>query len=117
MEDSMATQRKSATTIRLTRRTYDALVRRAQRAGRDADALAEEMLQVAIAQEPPAQPETEREMIRRVLREGGLILRDGSEYGVDLDPNVDYEALRRELASIHLDPPLSQTIIEERHRK
>lgn len=113
----MATQRKRATTVHLTRRTYDALQQRAQRAGKDADALAEEMLQKAIAQAPPAHQETEPEMIRRILREDGLLLRDASEYTVVLDPDVDYEAIRRELASIHLDPPLSETIIEERHRE
>ncbi len=113
----MAVQRRQATTVRLTRRTYDALQQRAQRVGRDADALADEMLQKAIAQTQPAQGETEREMIRRILREDGLVLRDASEYTVDLDPSVDYEAVRRELAAIHLDPPLSETIIEERHRE
>jgi hypothetical protein len=113
----MATQPRRATTVRLTRRTYDALQQRAQRAGKDADALADEMLQKAMIEKKPEKAESEREMIRRILREDGLVLRDGSEYAVDLDPNVDYEAIRQELASIHLDPPLSETIIEERHRE
>jgi hypothetical protein len=114
----MAVQRKHATTVRLTRRTYDALLQRAQRAGRDADALADEMLQKAMTEMQPTQPlagESERDMYRRILRDRGIVLRDAAEYQTDLDPNADYDAMARELASVHLDPPLSQTIVEERH--
>ena len=116
----MAVQRKHATTVRLTRRTYDALQQRAQHVGRDADALADEMLQKAMTETQPPQPlagESERDMYRRILRDSGIVLRDASEYQTDLDPNADYDAMARELASVHLDPPLSQTIIEERHSR
>jgi hypothetical protein len=110
----MATQRRRATTVHLTRRTYDALQQRAQRVGKDADALADEMLEKAIEQAQPAPRETEREMIRRVLREGGLVVRDGSEYQTMVPPGLDLEAIRDELAAMHLDPPLSETIIQMR---
>lgn len=113
----MAVQRKHATTVRLTRRTYDALQQRAQRVGRDADALADEMLQKAIAQTQPGQGETEREMIRRVLREDGLVLRDASEYQDMTPPDLDVEAVRREMRAQHLVPSLSETIIQERHEE
>ena len=113
----MATQRRKTTTVRLTRRTYDALQQRARRFGRETDALADEMLQEAMTETQTPQPlpgESERDMYRRILRDSGIMLRDASEYQTDLDPNADYDAIARELASIHLDPPLSQTIIEER---
>ncbi len=112
----MATQRKRTTTVHLTRRTFDALQQRARRAGKDADVLADEILAQAMQQAQPAQHETEREMIRRVLREDGLMLRDTSEYRDLIDPDVDLEQAAANLRALHLDPPLSETIIAERHR-
>jgi hypothetical protein len=114
----MATQRKRTTTVHLTRRTFDALQQRARRAGKDADALADEMLAQAMQEKAqPPQHETEREMIRRIMREEGVVLRDASEYQDLIDPDVDLEQAAAELRALRLDPPLSETIIAERHAR
>jgi len=112
----MATQRKRTTTVHLTRRTFDALQQRARRAGKEADALADEMLAQVMEGNPLAPVESERDRIRRIMREEGVTV-DTSQYRVDVDPNTDFEAIRKELASLHFDPPLSETIIEDRHRR
>ena len=113
----MATQRRRATTIHLTRRTFDALRRRAQSTGKDTDALADEILQQAMEEKRPQKVESEREQLRRVLRDTGLLVESLDEYQTLIQPGLDYDGIRAELAALHLDPPLSQTIIEERHEE
>ncbi len=113
----MATQPRRATTVRLTRRTYDALQQRAQRVGKDADALADEILQKAMHEKKPEKAESEREQMRRVLREEGLLIESLDEYQSLMQPGLDFDAGRAEMAALHLDPPLSETIIRERHEQ
>jgi len=68
-----------------------------------------------MVERKPGKSETEREIVRRVLKEAGIALRDGSAYADLVRPGPDLEAARVELAALRLDPPLSETIIQERH--
>lgn len=112
----MAVQRKHATTVRLTRRTYDALQQRAQRVGRDADALADEMLEKAMHEQKLKDAQREQDRIGLILSEAGM-LRDTTEYRDLIPPELDLEAVRAELRALRLDPPLSETILRERHEE
>jgi hypothetical protein len=60
---------------------------------------------------------TEQELVIQALQEAGLIRPLGEELRQMIDPNIDYEAVRRELAERSFDPPLSQIILENRGEK
>jgi hypothetical protein len=60
---------------------------------------------------------SERERVIEVLQEAGLIRPLSEELRRMIDPNIGYEAVRRELAERSFDPPLSQIIIENRGEK
>ena len=63
--------------------------------------------------EDPEHEETEREKVRRVLREAGLLAPLGPQWfeGLEDIPDISHEELRELLKDV---PPLSEIIIEER---
>ena len=57
---------------------------------------------------------SEREQVIEALRASGLVRPLSEELRQMIDPDIDYEAVRRELAEQSFDPPLSQIILENR---
>jgi antirestriction protein len=78
--------------------------------------LQETALQI-LQKELAPEAKSERERVIEVLQEAGLIRPLSEELRRMIDPNIDYEAVRRELAERSFDPPLSQIIIENRGEK
>lgn len=111
----MAIRRQATQTIRISRKTYEALRRRADRSGSNPDQVAESLLSEALEARAEARPETEAERVRRIMAERGAIVTDVSEYRWHVDPEADYDKIRAELEKVKLDPPVSETIIRMRH--
>ncbi|MBI1802511.1 MAG: hypothetical protein HY259_03345 [Chloroflexi bacterium] len=57
---------------------------------------------------------SERDPIIYALKEAGLIVSLAEGLRRMIDPNLDYEAIRKELAQQVFDPPLSELIIQNR---
>ena len=97
-------------TIRLPSRLHDRLRRQARRSHHSLNTLIVESLWRG---EPPSEPSTEADAVRRVLTRSGLWAPQGPEWS-DLIQGVEdisHEALRERLEGV---PPLSDVIIEER---
>ncbi len=70
-----------------------------------------------LQKELAPEAESEREQVVEVLQAAGLIRPLSEELRQMIDPGIDYEAVRRELAERSFDPPLSQIILENRGEK
>ncbi|MBM4466895.1 MAG: hypothetical protein FJ014_15315 [Chloroflexi bacterium] len=80
----------------------------------------QELQEVALRilqKELAPEAKSERELVIQALQEAGLIRPLSEELRQMIDPSIDYEAVRRELAERSFDPPLSQIIIENRGEK
>jgi hypothetical protein len=89
------------------------LKKRAVERGEEPQKVALGILQKELAPEA----KSERELVIQALQEAGLIRPLSEELRQMIDPDVDYEAVRRELAEQSFDPPLSQIILENRGEK
>lgn len=89
------------------------LRKRAVERGEEPQKVALSILQKELAPEA----KSERERVIEVLQAAGLIRPLSEELRQMIDPDVDYEAVRRELAEQSFDPPLSQIILENRGEK
>jgi hypothetical protein len=89
------------------------LKKRAVERGEEPQKVALGILQKELAPEA----KSERERVIEVLQAAGLIRPLSEELRQMIDPDVDYEAVRRELAEQSFDPPLSQIILENRGEK
>jgi len=89
------------------------LKKRAVERGEEPQKVALSILQKELAPEA----KSERERVIEVLQAAGLIRPLSEELRQMIDPSIDYEAVRRELAERSFDPPLSQIILENRGEK
>ena len=89
------------------------LKKRAVERGEEPQKVALSILQKELAPEA----KSEREQVIEVLRASGLVRPLSKELRQMIDPDIDYEAVRRELAEQSFDPPLSQIILENRGEK
>ena len=89
------------------------LKKRAVERGEEPQKVALSILQKELAPEA----KSERERVIEVLRASGLVRPLSEDLRQMIDPGVDYEAVRRELAEQSFDPPLSQIILENRGEK
>lgn len=100
-------------TLELPKDLLGLLQKRASDGGEEPQKVALEILRKELAPEA----KSERERVIEVLQAAGLIRPLSEELQQMIDPNTDYEAVRRELAARSFDPPLSQIIIENRGEK
>lgn len=113
----------STLTVELSPELLERLQAEANRRQEPPERTAVTLLEERLA--PPAEPEeSEREKVRRVLREAGLLselsptLRAHAEkLAGQLGSEEEMENRRRELQSRQLDPPLSQDILDMRGPK
>ena len=70
-----------------------------------------------LQKELALEAKSEREQVIEALRASGLVRPLSEDLRQMIDPDVDYEAVRRELAERSFDPPLSQIILENRGEK
>lgn len=89
------------------------LKKRAVERGEEPQKVALSILQKELAPEA----KSERERVIEVLQAAGLIRPLSEELRQMIDPSIDYETVRRELAERSFDPPLSQIILENRGEK
>ena len=89
------------------------LQKRASERGEELQETAMQILERELAPEA----KSERELVIEVLQAAGLIRPLSEELRQMIDPGIDYEAVRRELAERSFDPPLSQIILENRGEK
>lgn len=103
-------------TVKLTVRLSPELHRRLKNRAAELDASLNQTLVEALwrgLERAPQEPETEREKIRRVLRESGLLYEMGPQWDelIESAPNLSPAEWREKLKGV---PPLSDIIIEER---
>lgn len=87
-----------------------------ERASERGQELQEATLRI-LQKELVSEVKSERELVIQALQEAGLIRPLSEELRQMIDPSIDYEAVRRELAGRSFDPPLSQIILENRGEK
>ncbi|MFQ5813733.1 MAG: hypothetical protein ACE5I2_11200 [Anaerolineae bacterium] len=87
-----------------------------ERASERGQELQEATLRI-LQKELVSEVKSERELVIQALQEAGLIRPLSEELRQMIDPSIDYEAVRRELAERSFDPPLSQIILENRGEK
>ncbi|MEA3459317.1 MAG: hypothetical protein U9R11_01325 [Chloroflexota bacterium] len=100
-------------TLELPKDLLKLLQKRASEGGQELQEAALQILQKELAPEAKG----ERERVIEVLRASGLVQPLSEELQQMIDPNIDYEAVRRELAERSFEPPLSQIILENRGEK
>jgi len=100
-------------TLELPKDLLELLQKRASERGQE---LREAALQI-LRKELAPEAKSERERVIEVLQAAGLIRPLSEELRQMIDPSIDYEAVRRELAERSFDPPLSQIILENRGEK
>ncbi len=100
-------------TLELPKDLLKLLQKRASERGEGLQEVALEILRRELVPEV----KSERERVIEVLQAAGLIRPLSEELQQMIDPDIDYEAVRRELAERSFDPPLSQIIIENRGEK
>jgi len=100
-------------TLELPKDLLSLLQERASERGQELQEAALRILQKELASEV----KSERELVIQALQEAGLIRPLSEELRQMIDPSIDYEAVRRELAERSFDPPLSQIILENRGEK
>ena len=101
----------STLTLTLTPTIFRRLQERAERAGRPPAKVAEDLLAEQLTS--PAEGETEREQVARVLRRAGLLSELGPELPPPIDPTVRPEEVVTALARAG-GKPLSQIVLEQR---
>lgn len=87
-----------------------------ERAVEGGEELQEAVLRI-LERELAPEARSEREQVIEALRASGLVRPLSEELQQMIAPNIDYEAVRRELAERSFDPPLSQIILENRGEK
>lgn len=100
-------------TLELPRDLLSLLQERASERGQELQEAALRILQKELAPEV----KSERELVIQTLEESGLIRPLSEELQQMIDPSIDYEAVRHELAGRSFAPPLSQIILENRGEK
>jgi hypothetical protein len=100
-------------TLELSKDLLSLLQERASERGQELQEAALRILQKELASEA----KSERERVVEALRTSGLVRPLSEELRQMIDPSIDYEAVRRELAGRSFDPPLSQIILENRGEK
>jgi hypothetical protein len=113
MEDEKEVMNMTTLTLELPQDLLRLLQKRASEGGQEPQEAALRILQKELAPEA----KSERELVIQALQEAGLIRPLSEELRQMIDPDVDYEAVRRELAEQSFDPPLSQIILENRGEK
>ena len=100
-------------TLELPKDLLSLLQERASERGQKLQEAALRILQKELAPEA----KSEREQVVEALRASGLVRPLSEDLRQMIDPDIDYEAVRRELAERSFDPPLSQIILENRGEK
>jgi hypothetical protein len=100
-------------TLELPKDLLSLLQERAAERGQKLQEAALRILQKELAPEI----KSEREQVLEALQASGLVRPLSEELRQMIDPDIDYEAVRRELAERSFDPPLSQIILENRGEK
>jgi len=103
----------TALTLELPKDLLGLLQKRASEGGQEPQEAALRILKKELAPEA----KSEHEQVIEVLQAAGLVRPLSEELRQMIDPNIDYEAVRRELAERSFDPPLSQIILENRGEK
>ena len=106
-------EKMATLTLELPKDLLELLQKRASERGQE---LREAALQI-LRKELAPEAKSERERVIEVLQAAGLIRPLSEELRQMIDPSIDYEAVRRELAERSFDPPLSQIILENRGEK
>jgi hypothetical protein len=113
VEDEKEMMNMTTLTLELPKDLLRLLQKRASEEGQEPQEAVLRILQKELSPEA----KSERERIEQALEESGLIRPLSEELRQMIDPGIDYEAVRRELAKRSFDPPLSQIIIENRGEK
>ena len=100
-------------TLELPKDLLSLLQERASKGGQEPQEAALRILQKELAPEA----KSEREQVIEALRASGLVRPLSEDLRQMIDPDIDYEAVRRELAERSFDPSLSQIILENRGEK
>ncbi|MFQ6016531.1 MAG: hypothetical protein ACE5NP_13945 [Anaerolineae bacterium] len=100
-------------TLKLPKDLLMLLQKRASERGQELQEAALRILQKELAPEA----KSERERVIEALRTSGLARPLSEELRQMIDPDIDYEAVRRELVEQSFEPPLSQIILENRGEK
>jgi hypothetical protein len=100
-------------TLELPKDLLSLLQQRASERGQELQDAALRILQKELAPEV----KSERERVIEALHTSGLVRPLSEELRQMIDPGIDYEAVRRELAEQSFDPPLSQIILDNRGEK
>ena len=101
-------------TLKLPKDLLMLLQKRASERGQKLQEAALRILQKELA---PEEVKSERERVIEALRTSGLVRPLSEELRQMIDPGIDYEAVRRELAEQSFEPPLSQVILDNRGEK
>ncbi len=101
-------------TLELPKDLLSLLQERASERGQELQEAALRILQKELA---PEEVKSGRERIVEALRTSGLVRPLSEELRQMIDPGIDYEAVRRELAGQSFEPPLSQIILDNRGQK
>ena len=112
MEDEKEVMNMTTLTLELPMDLLGLLQERASERGQELQKAALRILQKELTPE-----KSEREQVIEALQTSGLVQPLGEELRQMIDPDIDYEAVRRELAEQSFDPPLSQIILENRGEK
>ncbi len=112
MEDEKEVMNMTTLTLELPMDLLGLLQERASERGQELQEAALRILQKELTPE-----KSEREQVIEALRASGLVRPLSEELRQMIDPDIDYEAVRRELAEQSFDPPLSQIILENRGEK
>ncbi|GAG34298.1 unnamed protein product [marine sediment metagenome] len=113
MENEKEVMNMTTLTLELPKDLLSLLQERASKGGQEPQEAALRILRKELAPEA----KSEREQVIEALRASGLVRPLSEDLRQMIDPDIDYEAVRRELAERSFDPPLSQIILENRGEK
>jgi hypothetical protein len=113
IQDEKEVMNMTTLTLELPKDLLSLLQERASERGQKLQEAALRILQKELALEA----KSEREQVIEALRASGLVRPLSEDLRQMIDPDIDYEAVRRELAEQSFDPPLSQIILENRGEK